>query len=92
MTTPPKITMYRTRGCPFCVAAEDLLEARGVAFDQVYLDDHPDRRGFVANIKPGHRTVPLVVVGDAPVGGFDDLRALDAAGRLEAVLNGEQPA
>lgn len=81
--------MYRTRGCPYCVAAEQLLRARGVPFDQVYLDDHPDRRGFTSSILPGHDTVPLVLVGDRALGGYDELRALDREGRLEAVLRGE---
>ena len=78
-----KITMYRTRGCPFCIAAEDLLEARGLVFDQVYLDDHPDRSAFTAAILPGHGTVPLIVLDDDPLGGFDRLRELDAQGELE---------
>lgn len=81
-----KVTMYRTRSCPFCVAAEDFLDARGVEFDQVYLDDHPDRRSFVASILPGHHTVPLIVIGDEPVGGYDSLRELDNQGLLETKI------
>lgn len=82
----PAITVYRTQGCPFCVAAEQLLRGKGVEFEEVYLDSHPDRRGFVAEIKPGHTTVPLVVVGDQPLGGYDDLMALESRGALDAAL------
>lgn len=81
-TQTATITMYRTRYCPFCVAAEDFLEAKGVEFDQVYLDDHPDRWSFTTAIMPGHRTVPLIVIDDEPLGGYEELRAADAAGEL----------
>jgi len=81
-----KITLYRTRGCPYCVDAEALLRGKGIGFEQVYLDDHPQRREFLASIKAGHRTVPLLVVDGRPLGGFDDLSALDAAGELDPLL------
>jgi len=80
------ITMYRTRLCPFCTAAERLLGQKGVEFEQVWLDDHPDRRGFVASILPGHRTVPLVVVDGEPLGGYQELVELDERGELDARL------
>jgi glutaredoxin 3 len=81
-----EVTMYRTRGCPFCVAAERLLDAAGIAFDQVYLDDHQDRRAFTAAIMPGHGTVPLIVIDGQPIGGFFELKALADSGRLDAML------
>ena len=85
-TASKKITMYRTSGCPFCVQAERFLESKGLKFDQVLLDDHPDRRGFTNSLKPGHYTVPLVVVDDEPIGGMDDMAALERTGRLDEVL------
>jgi glutaredoxin 3 len=84
----PRIVIYRTVSCPFCVAAEELLRRKGAAFEQVYLDDHPDRRAFTRRLKPGHDTVPLVVVDGQPLGGFDALQALDARGELDAILRG----
>lgn len=78
--------MYRTRSCPFCIGAERLLRDKGVEFEQVFLDDNPNRADLLTNIKPGHRTVPLVVVDGVALGGFDDLNALDAAGQLDARL------
>ncbi len=83
---PNSIKMYRTTGCPFCVMASELLTQLGFEFEEIILDSHPDRRGLTSSIRPGHQTVPLVVVGDTPVGGFDDLRALHTAGQLEATL------
>lgn len=86
MTKKGRITVYRTAACPFCVAAEQLLEAKGVRFDQIYLDDHPDRRSFVAKILPGHRTVPLILIDGKAIGGFDQLRQLDSNGGLDQLV------
>ncbi|MFO1051442.1 MAG: glutaredoxin domain-containing protein [Planctomycetota bacterium] len=82
-TSPkPRVVVYRIQGCPYCIDAVDLLLRRGVPFTEIALDDHPDRRAFTASIKPGHRTVPLIVIDGTPLGGFDDLCALDARGGL----------
>lgn len=76
------VVVYRTRTCPFCTAAEDLLKARGIAFDEIHLDDSPDRRAATSAILPGHTTVPLILIDDEPIGGFDALRAMDRSGAL----------
>ncbi len=78
-----RVVMYRTRGCPFCVMAEQLLQQKSIPVEQIYLDDHPDRRGFVSSILPGHYTVPLVLIDDRAIGGFTELQDLDAGGELE---------
>ena len=82
------VTMYRTRGCPFCVMAAEFLEREEIEFEEVFLDDHADRRGFTAELMPGHFTVPLVVVGGRPVGGLDELRRVHASGELGSLLRG----
>ena len=83
LTQKGRVTLYRTARCPFCVAAEQLLRAKGVLFTQVYLDQHADHRGFVENILPGHRTVPLVVIDGEAIGGFEQLQRLDSLGGLD---------
>ncbi len=83
-----KVTVYRTSTCPFCVAAERLLKTHGVEFEEVLLDDHPDRRGFTETIKPGHRSVPLVVIDDTPLGGLDDLETWIEAGGVATLRSG----
>ena len=82
------VKMYRTSSCPYCIMAAELLHHLGVEFEEIDLDGHPDRRAVTSEILPGHYTVPLIVVGDQPLGGFDDLRALHAAGTLEERLRG----
>ena len=90
MADQPKIVVYRTAHCPFCIAAHDLLAARGLDFEEVSLDQEPDRRAFTSNILPGHTTVPQVVIAGKPVGGFQALRAMEASGELVS-LKGSCP-
>ena len=81
--------MYTTGVCPFCRMAERLLEAKGVHdIDQVRIDLNPDRRAEMMQ-KTGRRTVPQIYIGATHVGGFDDLAALENAGRLDELLRGE---
>jgi glutaredoxin 3 len=81
--------MYSTGVCPFCVQAERLLRARGVAqIDKIRVDLEPVRRQEMME-KTGRRTVPQIYIGSRHVGGYDDLVALDRAGELEPLLAGE---
>jgi glutaredoxin 3 len=85
----PKVIMYSTGVCPFCQMAERLLKAKGVAaIDKVRVDLDPARRVEMME-KTGRRTVPQIYIGDTHVGGYDDLAALDRAGRLDGLLNAD---
>jgi glutaredoxin 3 len=89
MTAP--VTMYATAVCPYCVAAERLLRSKGVAaIDKIRVDADPARRAEMME-RTGRRTVPQIFVGGHHVGGFDDLAALDHAGKLDALLQGAVP-
>ncbi len=80
------IRMYCTAVCPYCVAAERLLRSKGVAeIEKVRVDLDPGRRAEMMQ-RTGRRTVPQIYVGDFHVGGFDDLAALDHAGKLGPLL------
>ncbi|WP_171089567.1 glutaredoxin 3 [Usitatibacter rugosus] len=82
----PKIVMYATGVCPYCLMAERLLRAKGVAdIEKVRVDLEPARREEMMQ-RTGRRTVPQIYVGDRHVGGYDDLAALDRAGGLEPLL------
>jgi glutaredoxin 3 len=81
-----KITMYSTAVCPYCVAAERLLRSKGVAeIDKIRVDLDPAQRAVMME-KTGRRTVPQIYINDTHVGGFDDLSALEHAGKLEPLL------
>jgi len=83
------VTMYTTGACPYCIQAERLLAAKGVTdVTRIRIDIEPARRAEMVE-RTGRRTVPQIYVGDHHVGGYDDLAALDRAGRLAALLAGE---
>ena len=80
------VMMYSTAICPYCIRAERLLHAKGVLeIAKVRVDLEPQRRVEMME-RTGRRTVPQIYVGDTHVGGFDDLVALDRAGRLDGLL------
>ncbi|MFC7298510.1 glutaredoxin 3 [Herminiimonas aquatilis] len=80
------VTMYSTGVCPYCTMAERLLTAKGIAnIEKIRIDLDPAQRVAMME-KTGRRTVPQIYVGDTHVGGFDDLNALERAGKLDALL------
>ena len=82
-----KVLMYATGVCPYCVMAERLLRAKGVAdIEKIRVDLDPARREEMMS-RTGRRTVPQIYVGETHVGGYDDLSALDRAGGLDPLLN-----
>jgi len=81
--------MYCTAVCPYCVAAERLLRSKGIAeIRKVRVDQEPARRVEMME-RTGRRTVPQIYIGDYHVGGFDELAALEHAGRLDGLLEGK---
>ncbi len=80
------VTMYSTGVCPYCTMAERLLAAKGIGnIEKIRIDLDPVQRAAMM-AKTGRRTVPQIYVGDTHVGGFDDLNALERAGKLDALL------
>jgi glutaredoxin 3 len=78
--------MYSTAVCPFCVRAELLLKTKGVTeIEKIRVDLDPSQRVEMMQ-KTGRRTVPQIYIGDEHVGGFDDLAALEHAGKLDSLL------
>ena len=83
-----RVLMYTTAVCPYCTRAKLLLKARGVTeIEEVRIDLDPARRDEMMH-KTRRRTVPQIYIGDTHVGGFDDLSALDGAGKLRPLLDG----
>jgi glutaredoxin 3 len=85
----PKITVYATSWCPYCAMARRLFEEKGVSWEEIDVEAEPARRSEMMQ-RSGRRTVPQIWIGERHVGGYDDLEALDRAGRLDALLAGEQ--
>jgi glutaredoxin 3 len=79
------VRVYSTAYCPYCVMAKRLLDSKGVAYEEIRVDQDLQRRDEMMQLS-GRRTVPQVFVGQTHVGGFDDLSALDRAGGLDPLL------
>lgn len=83
-----RVLMYTTAVCPYCIRAKRLLTERGVtAIEEVRVDLDPAQRDEMMQ-KTRRRTVPQIYIGETHVGGCDELYALDAAGDLQALLEG----
>ena len=87
-TSAPRITIYSTAVCPYCVMAKNFLKSKGRDWDEIRIDPDPtEREKMVALTK--RTSVPQIFVGEVHVGGYDDMMALHKAGKLEPLLNGE---
>jgi glutaredoxin 3 len=82
----PKVLMYSTAVCPYCINAERLLLSKGVTeINKIRVDLQPEQRIEMMQ-KTGRRTVPQIYIDDQHIGGFEELRALDLEGGLEQLL------
>jgi glutaredoxin 3 len=82
----PRVLMYSTGWCPYCLRAETLLRKKGVSeIEKIRVDLEPERRAEMME-RTGRRTVPQIYIGDTHVGGFDELYALERAGKLDPLL------
>jgi glutaredoxin 3 len=84
----PKVEIYTKWGCPYCVRAKALLDAKGVAYEEYDITMGGPRRAEMLDRVPGAATVPQILIGGKAVGGSDDLHALDRAGKLDPLLAG----
>ncbi len=80
-----RVLIYTMTTCPYCVAAKKLLKKKGVAFEEVNLDEQPDRWDECEE-RSGRQTVPQIFVGDRHVGGCDDLEKLNRKGELDRLI------
>ncbi|MBA2656977.1 MAG: glutaredoxin 3 [Tatlockia sp.] len=80
-----KIVMYSTAYCPYCARARELLEKKGLDYLDIRIDEHPEKRDEMI-AKSGGRTVPQLFINGQPIGGCDDMYALEAQGQLDKLL------
>jgi glutaredoxin 3 len=79
------VTVYTTNYCGFCVAAKNLLKTKTIPFQEVDVSNDPAMRQEIVQ-RTGRRTVPQIFIGDEPIGGFTELKALSDKGELAAKL------
>lgn len=83
----PRITLYTSAICGYCMAAKNFLRSQGLEWTEVRIDTDPvAREKMVAQAK--RTSVPQVFIGDTHIGGYDDMMALHRAGKLERLLAG----
>ena len=80
-----KVVMYTTQFCPYCVRAKTLLKHKGVAFEEIDVSDDDELRTKMVE-DSGRQTVPQIFIDGTPIGGFDELYALDQDGELDRLL------
>ncbi|MDE8348003.1 MAG: glutaredoxin 3 [Acidocella sp.] len=84
----PKIEIYTQNFCPYCARAVKLLASKAVEFTEIDAPNGSAARKTAIERSGGRSTVPQIFINDQPIGGCDDLVALNRAGKLDAMLAG----
>jgi len=79
------VKMYTTTFCPYCIRAKMLLKKKSIAFEEIPVGRDPQMRMQLVEMT-GMRTVPQIFINDKSIGGFDELYALERAGRLDEMI------
>ena len=82
-----KVEVYTTSYCPYCTRAKSLLKSKGVAFKEIDVSGDAALREKMVELSGGRRTVPEIFINGKIIGGYDELRALEAEGRLDPLLS-----
>ncbi|WP_394198778.1 glutaredoxin 3 [Litoreibacter albidus] len=80
------VEIYTSATCGYCHAAKRLLAQKGVSYDETDVGRDSGKKAAMIQRANGGRTVPQIFINDKHVGGYDDLNALDRAGKLDALL------
>jgi glutaredoxin 3 len=80
-----EVTVYTTNYCPFCTRAKSLLTQKGIAFREIDVSGDPAERESLVERTGGRRTVPQIFIEGEPIGGYEELAALDRAGKLASL-------
>jgi len=82
----PDVIVYGTAICPYCIRARSMLDKKGVSYEDVRLDQHPERRQEMEARANGRTSVPQIFIDDRHIGGFDDMAELDIDDELDPLL------
>ena len=82
----PKVEIYTRWGCGYCVSAKALLDRKGASYAEYDVTMGGEKRAEMLSRVPGAMTVPQILIDGQPVGGSDDIHALDRQGKLDAML------
>lgn len=82
----PKVVIYSTPYCPYCLMAKRLLSKKGVAYEDIDVSGNWELRDKLVEMSGGRMTVPQIWIGETHVGGYDELSALEREGKLDTLL------
>lgn len=82
----PEVVIYTTRFCPYCIRAKHLLNAKNIRYKEIAVDGDPQLRQEMTR-KAGRTSVPQIWIGSTHIGGYDDMAALERAGKLDTFFN-----
>lgn len=82
-----EVIMYTKAYCPYCVRAKSLLDQKQVVYQEIKIDEQPERRAEMIEKANGRSTVPQIFIGTNHIGGCDEMFALHAANKLDSLLN-----
>ena len=80
------VEMYMKPGCPYCHAAARLLDGKKALYTTINISAQPQKRPEMIQRANGRTTVPQIFIDGQHIGGFDDLSALNARGKLDPLL------
>ena len=80
-----RVRLYTTRWCGYCTRAKELLDAKGLDYEEIALDEDPVFRQHLFDLTGGW-TVPQILIDGEPIGGYTELWRLDRSGELDARL------
>ena len=81
------VIIYSKAHCPYCDRAKQLLEHKGASYDELRVDLQPELMQEMLARCEGRRTFPQIIIGEQPIGGFDDMWQLEQDGLLDQLLN-----
>ncbi|HYD32242.1 MAG TPA: glutaredoxin 3 [Azospirillaceae bacterium] len=81
-----EVVIYTTPWCPYCARAKQLLTSKSVAFKEIDVEGKTELRAEMSRLAGGRTSVPQIFIDGQPVGGCDDIHALDSAGKLDPLL------
>jgi glutaredoxin 3 len=82
----PDVVIYTTMWCPYCQRAKSLLAEKGVTFHEIDVTYDPGKRAEMSALAEGRTSVPQIFIRSEPIGGSEELAALEAAGKLDQLL------
>ena len=81
-----KVVIYTGPMCNYCSAAKHLLNKKKVSYTEFDIAIDPLKKEEMQKKTNGARTIPQIFIGKTYVGGYNELKALEVAGKLNSLL------